>query len=91
VGQSDVGGMAAARSGLPSSFEGLPPQQVEVAKRIVKEIEAREGRPVADISRDKIEEYIKLVSERLQSLARRQFVVGQINGVALLDRLRLVK
>src|SRR5271163_408592 len=83
---------SAVRSGMHPSFEKLPSKQIELAKRIVKELEEREGRPVTDISEARIEEYIKLVSERLQTLARRQFpVASEVNGEALLGKLRLVR
>ena len=83
---------SAVRSGIRPSFEKLPAEQIALAKRIVKELEDREGRPVTDISEARIDEYSKLVSERLQTLARRQFpVASEVNGEALLGKLRLVR
>jgi hypothetical protein len=40
---------ASVAAGEYASFEALPPKQVELAKRIVAEIEAREGQPVVVI------------------------------------------
>jgi hypothetical protein len=82
---------SAFRAGTTISFEGLLPPQRDLAQRIVGEIEAREGRPVPQISQDRIGEYIKLLSEQVQELSRKQFRVDRVKGGDLLSKLRNIK
>jgi hypothetical protein len=82
---------AAFRAGTTISFEGLLPPQRDLAQRIVAEIEAREGRPVRQISQDRINEYIRVLSDQVQALSRKQFHVDPNKGRDLLGRLRTIK
>jgi hypothetical protein len=79
------------RTGRTASLEGLPSGQLELAQRIISEIELREGRPAAEISENRIDEYVFQISERLQKLSRRELHADQVKGKNLLDKLRLVR
>jgi hypothetical protein len=82
---------AAFRAGTTVSGEGLLPPQRDLARRIVAEIEAREGQPVRQISRDRIDEYIRVLSDQVQAISRKQFSVDRNKGIDLLSRLRTIK
>jgi hypothetical protein len=82
---------ASFRAGTTVSFEGLLPSQRDLAQRIVAEIETREGRPVHEIPRDRIDEYIRILSEQVQAISRRQFGVDRDKGRDLLSKLRAFK
>jgi hypothetical protein len=82
---------AAFQAGTTVSFEGLLPSQRDLAQRIVEEIEAREGRPVREIPKDRIDEYIRVLSEQVQAISRKQFGVDREKGRDLLSRLRGIK
>jgi hypothetical protein len=81
---------AAARAGCPL-FEGLSHSQTELAKRIIAEIEMREGKSVLAIPQAKIQDYIRIVSEKLQSVTSRAFHADAIKGAMLLNELRHVR
>jgi hypothetical protein len=78
-------------TGERASFEALPPKQVELAKRIVAEIEAREGRSVAALPLLKVDEYINLIAQKLQVLSRRDLHADRDRGKILLEELRLLR
>ncbi len=81
----------AARAGRRASFEGLGPAQEGLARRIVAEIEAQEGKPAAEIPEARVEGYIMLISDRLQQLSRKNFHVDSGKGKKLLYELRLTR
>ena len=64
---------------------------MELARRIVTEIETREGQPVLALPQLKIQEYIRAVADRLQDLSRRDLKADAKQGKALLEKLRLLK
>ena len=72
-----------------AAFEGLPPKQLELAKRIVLEIESREARSVVEISTFKIDEYTKIISRKIQEISMRDLHGDEARGKILLDELRL--
>jgi hypothetical protein len=80
---------AAARAGRPASFEGLPPYQLELSKRIVAEIEAHEGKSVLAMSQSDIEDYIRLLAQKVLDLSSRDFPADAARGARLLENLRL--
>jgi hypothetical protein len=82
---------SSAAAGESASFEPLPPLQVELAKRIVAEIEAQEGQPVAAIPLVKIDEYTKIIARKLQELSRRDLHADAARGKILLEELRLLR
>ena len=81
---------AVAGTGKYASFEFLPPKQVELAKRIVAEIEAREGQSVVSIPLLKIDDYIKIIADKVQELSRRDLHADGARDKILLDELRLM-
>ena len=79
---------AALRSGRPASIIDLPESQANLARRIVQEIEDREGIPVTELAPPKVDEYIRSLSNRMQEMSRQQFHVDLDKGRSLLDELR---
>jgi hypothetical protein len=83
---------AASRSaGAFVSFRDLPPRQQKLARGIVREIEAREDQPVRQISRDRVDCYVRVLSEEVQAISGKQFLVDSSVGRDLLSKLRTVK
>jgi hypothetical protein len=82
---------ASAAAGELASFEPLPPKQVELAKRIVVEIEAREGRSVVTIPLLKVDEYIKIIARKLQELSLRDLRADGARGKIVLEESRLLR
>jgi len=76
---------------LGGSFEDLAPAQVELAKRIIAEIEAKEGKPAQEIPEVTVGKYVNLVADRLQQLSRKNFRIDAGSGKSLLNQLRLIK
>jgi hypothetical protein len=81
---------AAAGAGKYAAFESLPPKEVELAKRIVAEIEAREGQSVVTMPLLKIDEYVRIIADKVQELSRRDLHADRARGKILLDELRLL-
>jgi hypothetical protein len=81
----------AVRAGQKGSFEGLAPAEADLAKRIVAEIEAQAGKPAGEIPEAMVEEYIVLVSDRLQQLSRKNFQTDSGRGKSLLNKLRSIR
>lgn len=66
----------------------LTPKQFELASKIINEIEHRESVPIKDLSQLKVDEYVKLLSQRMQEVAFQEFRVDKNRGRILLDELR---
>jgi hypothetical protein len=80
---------AAVRAGIKGSMmEDLTPSQASLVRRIIQEIETREGKPVAELPEQKVNEYIRAVADRIADVSRRQHSVDRIAGRSLLERLR---
>jgi hypothetical protein len=73
---------------ITNTTSDLTPAQAELAKRIVQEIEAVEGKPVAKLSYDKVENYVRILGERIEQLSRQELNANQSVGKNLLDKLR---
>ena len=74
--------------GINNTTEDLTPAQAKLVNRIIQEIEMVEGKPVAELSHDKIDRYVSILAERIEQLSRQQFNVNQDLGKSLLDKLR---
>ena len=82
---------ACAANGQHASFEALPPQQIDLAKRIIAEIETREAQSVVTIPLIKVDEYIKIIARKLQDLSRRDLHADPVRGKVLLEEMRLMR
>jgi len=73
-----------------AAFVALSPTHVELAKRIIAEIEAREGQSVAAVPLRKIDEYIRIISRKVLEASARDLHVDEAKGRMLLDELRVM-
>ncbi len=79
---------AAVRAGRSASITELPPIQAQLATQIVDEIEEVEGVRISDLPESKVEEYVSILADRMQSVALREFRVDKDRGRDLLEELR---
>jgi hypothetical protein len=82
---------SAACAGLDPSFEGLPADQLDLAKRIVSDVASLEHKPVQDIPQDRIDDYVKLIAERILRLSFTEHGTDPERGRAILAKLRSVQ
>jgi hypothetical protein len=82
---------SAARAGLDPSFEGLPPDQLDLAERIVSEIASLEHKPIQEIPQDRIDDYVKLIAERILRLSFTEHGTDPERGREVLAKLRLIQ
>lgn len=66
----------------------LTAEQAQLVKRIIKEIEKKENIQISQLSRDKVEEYIKSLSDTISKLSQNQLKVNLQQGRVLLNKLR---
>jgi hypothetical protein len=82
---------SSAAAGEYSSFAGLPPAQMQLAKRIVAEIEDCEGQSVLAMPLVKIDQYINVIGSKIQELSRRDLHADRARGQILLEELRQLR
>lgn len=68
----------------------LTPEQANLVKRIVAEIEREEKVSIRSLPQDKIMTYVLLLSGLLQELSREQLHVDKEKGKKLLDKFRSI-
>jgi hypothetical protein len=68
----------------------LTPEQANIVRRIVNEIEREEKVSIRSLSQDKIMKYVFLLSDSLQELSREQLHVDKEKGKKLLDKFRSI-
>ena len=71
------------------SYKGLTPNQAALAKGILSEIEEFEGKPVAGLSQDQVDDYTNMLWERMRKLSITGLPRDSALGKALLEKLRL--